>query len=82
MTNNVVRLPTRTYNAKSFPVDAFGGAPLSGTLDGFIDFHVPRRGTYQLSLDDARQLIAALSGVIEDIRANCLYDRDELLEQA
>jgi len=52
---------------------------LSGTLDGFIDLATPSAGTYQLSLDEARALVAALNGAIADVKANCLYDRDALL---
>lgn len=72
----IVHLPQRTYSAKSFRAAGF---QMSGTLDGFIDF-ATSRGTWQLSLDDARAVIAALNGAIGDVQANCLYDRDVLLE--
>lgn len=75
-TGNVVHLPRRTYRAKPFSA---GGFKLSGTLDGFIDFAAQDR-TYLLSLDEARALIAALSGAIADVQSNCLYDKDVLLE--
>jgi hypothetical protein len=75
----VLAFRCRTYSAKAFRACDF---QLSGTLDGYIDFAVPERGTYVLSLDEARALIAALNSAVEDVRANCLYDRDALLEKA
>lgn len=72
----IVYLPHRTYRAKAFLAGAF---ETSGTLDGYLDFATPK-GTWQLSLDDARALIAALNGAINDVQTNCLYDRDVLLE--
>lgn len=77
-TGAVIALPQRTYRAKPFRAGDF---LLSGTLDGYIDFALPECGTYQLSLDEARALIAALNGAICDVRDNCLYDRDVLLEK-
>lgn len=68
----------RTYTAKLFEAAGFKTA---GTLDGYVDLAVPQGGTYQLTLDEALLLIAALHGVVSDIRANCLYDRDALLEK-
>lgn len=72
----IVSLPPRTYTAKAFHAAGF---QMSGTLDGFIDF-AASRGTWPLTLDEARALIAALNGAISDVQANCLYDRDALLE--
>lgn len=72
----VIIFPERTYAAKAFFAAQF---EMSGTLDGYIDFATPC-GTWQLSLDEARAVIVALNGAISDVRANCLYDRDELLE--
>jgi hypothetical protein len=69
----------RTYSAKTFTAGVF---QMSGTLDGYIDFVMYRKGTEQLSLDEARALIAALNGAVADVQANCLYDRDELLAPA
>lgn len=78
-------VPLRTYIAKQFEVavgelseQARDGFKISGTLDGYIDFAVTR-ATYQLSLDEARALAAALNGAIRDVTANCLYDHDVLL---
>ena len=56
------------------------GFKIAGTLDGHIDFAVPSHGTYQLTLGQARLMLVALSGAIEDVTTNCLYDRDALLE--
>jgi hypothetical protein len=56
---------------------------VAGTLDGYIDFAVVTSDgaslTYSLSCDGSRQIIAALHLVIDDIQANCLFDRDPLL---
>lgn len=75
--SDVLSFPKRTYSAKQFHAAGFQTA---GTLDGYIDFAVPAKGTFQLSLAEADQLIAALSGAVADVRANCLYDKDVLLE--
>jgi hypothetical protein len=76
---SILRFERKTYTAKLFGVPIGDGFKLAGTLDGFIDFAVPERGTYQLTLDEARAMVAALTGAIEDVKANCLYDRDALL---
>lgn len=55
---------------------------MGGTLDGYIDFAIPRGKTFQLSLGEARAMIAALQGAVADVQANCLYDRDTLLVKA
>jgi hypothetical protein len=55
----------------------------AGTLEGFLDFVVQasdgRSITYQITRDDARSIIAALHAVVDDITANCLFERDALL---
>jgi hypothetical protein len=76
----VMEMPKRTYVAKLHEVQSETGVfKTAGTLDGFIDLAVPRGGTYQLNLSEARGLIAALSGTIADVEANCMYERDSLL---
>lgn len=74
--SKIARLPARTYAAKAF---CAAGFQISGTLDGFIDF-ATSLGTWQITLDEARALIAAINGAMSDVQANCLYDRDALLE--
>lgn len=77
---SVVSFPARTYTAKLFRVPVSGHDFLiSGTLDGYLDFALPNAGTYQLSIAEARSLVAALNGAVCDITENCLYDRDALL---
>jgi len=75
----VMEMPKKTYVAKLHEAQ-WGPCILkvAGTLDGFIDLAMPGR-TYPLSLSEARALIAALSGTIADVEANCMYDRDSLL---
>lgn len=73
--SNVIQLGQRTYRAKHFSARPF---ELAGTLDGFIDFATPA-GTWPLTLDEARALIAALNGAVADVGARCLYERDALL---
>lgn len=76
----LLEMPAKTYKAKLFEVlIGISSFKLAGTLDGFIDFAIPDVGTYPLSLDEARLLVAALTGAISDIEANCLYERDCLL---
>lgn len=78
-------LPTRkSYEAKLVEVHASGMVfKTAGTLDGYLDFVVQandgRHLTHQITRDDARSIIAALHAVVEDITANCLFDRDPLL---
>jgi hypothetical protein len=74
---NVLRFPPRTYSAKLFQAVGF---KVAGTLDGFIDFAVPGGKTFQLSIEEAHDMVSALNGAVADIRANCLYDRDVLLD--
>ena len=78
--SEVLKFPSPTYRAKSF-TSPFENEEfqLSGTLDGFIDLAVPNGGTYPLSVEEAKLLVAALSGAIADVQANCLYERDALL---
>lgn len=75
----LIQLPPHTYRAKLFEspweTTCF---PLTGTLDGFIDFAMPQGGTYPLSLDEARCLVVALNASIADVKENCLYGRDSL----
>ena len=83
MSDNIVSLERKTYTAKQFSVCINGNTFLiSGTLDGFIDFALPKGGTYQLTLDEARILVASLNSAVEDVFKNCLYDRDALLEKS
>ena len=88
MSSNVIQFGRQTYVAKLTHLAL--GAPtratfsMAGTLDGYVDFAIAGKqgeflGTYQLSCDEARQLIAALNSVVTDIQTNCLYDRDPLL---
>lgn len=65
-----------TYEAKLFRAANFKAA---GTLDGFIDFATPESGTYPLTLNEARAIVAALNSAIADVRVGCLYERDALL---
>ena len=76
LTDNVVQFPARTYTARLFMACEF---KVSGTLDGYIDFAVPNGKTFPLSPDEVVMLVTALNGALEDVRANCLYDRDVFL---
>lgn len=80
----VVPFRQRTYEAKQQEVRASGMTFVaSGTLDGFVDFVVVANDgknlIHQITRDDARAIIAALHAVVDDITANCLFDRDPLL---
>lgn len=75
---SILQMPARTYNAKLFEAGHF---KIAGTLDGFIDLSTPT-GIYPLTLAEAEELKAVLSGSIADVKANCLYDSDALLEKA
>ncbi|HEY3620711.1 MAG TPA: hypothetical protein VGK96_28240 [Candidatus Sulfotelmatobacter sp.] len=74
----VIAFPPRTYSAKSFVAGCF---QVSGTLDGYIDLAIPEGGTYVLDIDEVKVLRDALTGALDDVRANCLYERDALLEK-
>ena len=85
MSENVVQMPAKTYNAKLQTLILSGlEVKIAGTLDGFIDLAVlPIHGisrTYSLTQGDALLLISALHAVVDDIAKNCLFDRDALLE--
>lgn len=72
------------YEARQQEINISGMTVIvAGTLDGFMDFVVQtsdgRRIIYQITRDDARAVIAALHAVVDDIGANCLFDRDPLL---
>ena len=75
---NLIEMPPSTFKAKLFETEHF---KVAGTLDGFVDL-ATSDGTYQLSLDEAQALASALNGAIADIKSNCLYDRDALLEKS
>jgi hypothetical protein len=75
--SNLIQMPANTYTAKLFESGVF---KLAGTLDGFIDLATPR-GTYALSLDEANGLAMAICNAIGDVKENCLYERDALLEK-
>jgi hypothetical protein len=80
----VIQFKRRSYEAKQVDVFASGMTVIAaGTLDGFLDFVVQakdgNRIIYQITRDDARSIIAALHAVVDDITANCLFDRDPLL---
>lgn len=80
MSGKLLRIPDSTFNAKLFEVSWESEVfKVSGTLDGFIDLAVPKRGTYPLSVDEARNLSKALNGAISDVQANCLYEQDASL---
>jgi len=75
-----------TYCAKLMSVRASGlEFHIAGTLDGFVDFCIieesGRHVTHNITRDDAIRLIAGLHSVIQDINANCLFDKDLLLER-
>jgi hypothetical protein len=81
----VILFPVRTYSAKLQTVSTeMAEFRAAGTLDGFIDFAVSgcdgHSRTYILTRDEARQIIAALHSVMDDVQQNCLYDRDTLLQ--
>lgn len=83
-TENVLAFRPRTYSAKRAEVHASGMTFIAaGTLDGYLDFVVEasdgKRIIYQITRDDARAIIAALHSVVDDITANCMFDRDPLL---
>ena len=80
----VIPFRQRTYEAKLQKVYASGMTVIAaGTLDGYLDFVVEASDgnyiTHQITRDDARAIIAALHAVVDDITANCLFDRDPLL---
>ena len=76
----LLNMPPPTFTAKLFEVPwETAHFAVAGTLDGFIDLAVPQGGTYQLSLEVARNLAEALTNSVADIQSNCLYDRDILL---
>lgn len=84
MTSAVIPFRQRTYEAKLQEVHACGMTVTAvGTKDGYMDFVVEAQGgnriIYQITRDDARAIIAALHAVVDDITANCLFDRDPLL---
>ncbi len=77
----VIQMPPRTYTAILFEVPhADGVFKLAGTLEGFIDFAFPQGPTYLLTLDQAQRLAVALGKAVADVRANCMYGQDALLE--
>lgn len=81
---SVIQFRRRSYVAKGQEVSASGFIfKTSGTLDGWVDFSVGCSDgshlTYQITRDNARAIIAALHAVVDDITANCLFDRDPLL---
>lgn len=81
----VITFRPRSYKAKGQTVLASGFQfDIGGTLDGWIDFAITHGDgshlTYQITRDDARSVIASIHAVIDDITANCLFDRDPLLE--
>jgi hypothetical protein len=78
--SEVVPFLRKTYCAASFEV-CYGNGKfrMSGTLCGFIDFATPNSGTYPLSMGEAKLMVAALLGAINDVEANCLHERDPLL---
>ena len=89
--SNIIQISTRrssTYTAKPFLVslcgDEINSVIISGTLDGFLDFVVPANTesgetTNIITLDEAREIAAKLLLAVEDVRKNCLYDKDTLL---
>ncbi len=81
-TRKVLEMKPRTYTAKLFEV-AVGNYvfQFAGTLDGFIDFAIPQSGTYPLSMAEAKEMVSALSHSIDDVEANCLHEKDVLLEE-
>jgi hypothetical protein len=83
--DNVVPFGRKTYAAKVEKLTVSGlDLHIAGTLDGFIDFAVipaNRPGlTYSFTCDEARRIVSALTSVIADVKSNCLFDRDTLLE--
>jgi hypothetical protein len=78
----IIEMPPRTYTAKLFKIACQSGEfKTAGTLDGYLDLALPDgRGTYQLSLDEARWLVEALAAAIVDVEQNCLYDADPRLQ--
>lgn len=80
----IVQFRPRSYEAKGQTVIASGFKfEMAGTLDGWVDFAITHADgsyrTYQITRDDARSIIASLHAVVNDITANCLFDRDPLL---
>ena len=77
----LLTFPPPSYSAKLFEVNWENRVfKIAGTLDGFIDFATPESGTYPLSLDEAERLAKALGDAIADVRKNCMYESDALLE--
>ena len=57
---------------------------VSATLDGWIELALHRHDgagnlTYQITRDDARQIVAALNLRIQDITDNCRFENDTRL---
>lgn len=82
--STVIPFRLHSYEAKGQVVIASGFTlGMAGTLDGWIDFAISQSDgshlTYQITRDNARAIIAALHAVVDDITANCLFDRDPLL---
>jgi hypothetical protein len=83
---DVIYLQPRTYVAKSQTVSVPSVEfKMSGTLDGFIDLAVTQNDgshlTYPLTCDEALELSEALCATVKDVKHNCLYDKDALLDK-
>ena len=86
-TADVVPLRPRSYVAKLHRVAVAGlEFHIAGTLDGFLDFAIiessGRSATYNITCNGAQRLAAVLTMTVADVQANCLFDRDPLLEKA
>lgn len=81
---DIVQLRPQGYSAQAVEFETDDGFifKMSGTLEGSIDFCIMTSDgslTYPVTIDDAHRIIAGLHVVVDDIQANCLFDRDPML---
>lgn len=85
LTDRLCNDPNRSL--RNFQITRGNGAATAEQLAAAVNAALDqvRDGTrliHQITRDDARAIIAALHAVVEDIGANCLFDRDPLLMPA
>lgn len=79
---NVISMKPKTYRAQLFEMAGSGvNIKIAGTLDGFLDFALVGDKTYILTCEEAKRLADLLIAAIADVKTNCLYDNDVLLER-
>lgn len=81
----VVTIRAKFYDAKLFRAPTeLGEFQAAGTLEGEIDFVVPRvpgrkGGTWGLTIAEAKAVIAMLQRAVSDVTANCIPGADPRL---